>query len=189
MKKLLIPILALTFAVSSCGDDFDEEEFIKGQYSLEKDKNILYESEDGRFKINFYGEPTKSSKAIPTEVGDVEMITFLYEKSVTEAYMVAYSDYPSKLIENSPVDVLLDGAKNGGVSNLGITIFEFEKNLKIAGNPGRHFKGNNGSSIYVEWKLFLTGNRLYQIAILRDGSYATQERTDDFFGSFELIKE
>lgn len=201
MKRLLIPVLAITFIFTSCGgDDSQELESVLAD-ALEEIEEVseeiaaaddvvdnLYHSEDGKFKISFQGEPTVSSDMIPTEVGDIEMTSFLYEKSITEAYMVAYNDYPSEILENSSVDDMLDGAKNGSASSMNIVSFDVEKDMEIAGNPGRYFKGNNGS-YYIEYKLFLKGNRLYQIAIIRDGSYATAERTDEFFGSFELLED
>lgn len=201
MKRLLIPVLAITFIFTSCGGDDSQElesvlanaieELEEVSEELEETEaavDNLYHSEDGKFKINFNGEPTVSSDMIPTEVGDIEMTSFLYEKSITEAYMVAYNDYPSEILANSSVDDMLDGAKNGSASSMNIVSFDVEKDMEIAGNPGRYFKGNNGS-YYIEYKLFLKANRLYQIAIIRDGSYATAERTDEFFGSFELLED
>lgn len=204
MKKLLIPVIAIIVTLTSCSSDFEESlgksidasideamnenEYAAAEEVKEESSANIFSSKDGRFKINFSGEPKESSDIISTEAGDIEMTTYLYEKSVTEAYMVAYNDYPSELVKNTSIDVMLDGAKDGSSSSMGITIFDLEENLKIEGNPGRHFKGNNGS-YYVEYKLFLKGNRLYQIAIIRDGSYATEERTKDFFGSFKLIED
>ncbi|MFT6244105.1 MAG: hypothetical protein ACJA0U_001587 [Salibacteraceae bacterium] len=37
--------------------------------------------------------------------------------------------------------------------------------------------------------VFLVGNRLYQVAALRDGSYASDQVIDDFIGSFKLTDE
>jgi len=34
--------------------------------------------------------------------------------------------------------------------------------------------------------MYLVENRLYQIGVVRDGSYVTQDRADTFFGTFEL---
>ena len=196
MKKITIPALVLTFILTACGGGEAHQientvvnaiEDIDVVDEVVATSGDLFESADGKFKINFNGEPTVSSDMVPTDVGNIEMTSFLYEKSVTEAYMVAYNDYPSEMVEASSVADMLDGAKNGSASSMNITMFDLEENIEVEGNPGRHFKGNNGS-YYVEYKLFLKGNRLYQIAIIRDGSYATPERTKEFFGSFELIE-
>jgi len=207
MKKTLIPVLALIFVISSCGDDtnfvneenldkflqesaeeYDKMEVVDDVIELDESDEDIFYSEDGRFKINFQGTPMHSSDVVPTEVGNIEMTTYMYEKSATEAYMVAYNDYPTEMIENASMDEMLDGAKNGSAGSMGITQFDLDQNTEIEGNPGRHFKGNNGS-YYVEYKLFVTGIRLYQIAIIRDGSYATKARTNDFFNSFKLVED
>ena len=40
--------------------------------------------------------------------------------------------------------------------------------------------------LHIEYQMYLVQNRLYQIGIIRDGSYATQDRVDTFLGSFEF---
>lgn len=204
MKKIYIPILVVSVSLMACGGSIDTEEVDALNNDLlsavdelaeeveetveEASNEDLFHSEDGRFKIKFLGKPQESSDIVPTEVGNIEMVSYLYEKSVTEAYMVAYSDYPSQLIENSSVEDMLIGARDGSSGNLGITSFDLDEKIEMDGNPGLYFKGN-ANRIYAEYKLYLVGNRLYQIAILRDGSYSKPERSDEFFNSFELINE
>ncbi len=200
MRKIILPIAGLVLFLGACGNAENEmkERLEKEQQAYadaieesgvtEEKGADLFHSVDGKFKINFNGEPTETSEIIPTEVGDIEMTSFMYEKSATEVYLVAYNDYPSDMVKNSSVDDMLDGAKNGSSSSMNIVSFDVDENLEIEGNPGRHFKGNNGS-YYVEYKLFMKENRLYQIAIIRDGSYATSERSEEFYGSFELLEE
>ena len=86
MKTILTTCIAASMMMVSCGGD-----------SLTSE---IYESEDGRFKINFLGAtPTVSQQAVPTELGDIEITMFIYEKSITEAYVIGYNDYPSAIIE------------------------------------------------------------------------------------------
>jgi len=205
MKKniLLVPIaigiVSLSF-VACGGVDMEEadalnhdllsavDELAEETTEVEEADDDLYYSEDGGFKVKFAGEPKVSSDIVPTDVGDIEMMSFLYEKSITEAYMVAYSDYPTAMVEQSSAKDMLIGAKNGSSGNMGITSFDLDEEVEMDGNPGMYFKGN-ANSIYAEYKIFLVGSRLYQIAILRDGSYATPERSDEFFSSFKLVEK
>ena len=199
MIKIKLPILVLSMGLMACGGceeleqltaelDALNEELTEEVIPETVEESDLFSSEDGKFKINFLGEPTVTSDIIPTDVGDIEMMSFMYEKSVTEAYMVAYSDYPTEMVEASSTQDMLKGAKDGASGNLGITSFDLEENIELNGNEGMYFKGAAGS-IFVEYKIFLVGNRLYQVAILRDGSYATEERSGEFFNSFELVSE
>ncbi len=193
-------MMAISVMMVSCGEkeatkedsDTTEKEAVENHEEgvveepiVEEIENAIFQSEDGKFEINFFGKPSESNETVATEVGDIEMMTFMYEKSATEVYMVAYSDYPSAMVELSSAQDLLEGGKNGAVSSLGIYDFEYEEEAEKNGNPGLRFKGNN-SNYYVEYEMYLVGNRLYQVAILRDGSYATPERADAFFSSFAL---
>lgn len=154
--------------------------------TMEEVSSEIYESEDGRFKINFLGAtPTITNEAIPTEVGNIEITMFMYEKSATEVYIISYNDYPSDIIELSSIDDLLAGGKDGVVSSMGITQFDLEEEVSLDGNPGLHFKGV-ANTFHIEYEMYLVKNRLYQIGILRDGSYAAQDRVDTFLGTFEL---
>lgn len=147
----------------------------------------IYSPEDGGFKINFFGiSPIVSSETVPTDVGNIEMTTYMYEKSVTEVYMVAYSDYPSQSFEFSTPEDLLLGGKEGAISSLGVTQLDLEEDMDLDGNSGLHFKGVAGT-FYVEYEMYIVKNRLYQIAILRDGSYPSQTSVDSFLGTFELV--
>ena len=60
-----------------------------------------------------------------------------------------------------------------------------EEEVSLDGHSGLHFKGV-AESLHIEYQMYLVENRLYQIGIVRDGSYATQDRVDTFLGTFEL---
>jgi len=200
MKKINYLVIATFFVASifivSCGGASDEEveakasDILEALNDIESNTNTVAEkfySEDGKFKASFTGTPEVSNESIPTEVGNIEMFMFMYEKSATEIELLAYSDYPSALVEASDKDQMLQDAKDGAVNNLGAIIVE-EKKITYKGYKGLEFKANS-SQIYVNYKIFLVKNRLYQIAIMRDGSFASKENVDKFFDSFELIED
>jgi hypothetical protein len=100
--------------------------------------------------------------------------------------MVAYSDYPSAYVDESEgAQDLLQGAKNGALGNLGIFSTDQEEETELDGHPGLFFTGNNGQ-YFVTYEVYLVSNRLYQIAIIRDGSYAAKEDVETFMESFAL---
>ena len=190
--KLLFLALAAAFLVS-CGSSESATDALSKldsiSKSLEDQTSDLvsdkYTSEDGKFKVNFPGTPTVASDNIPTEVGNIEMKSFTYEKSATEVYMIAYSDYPSELVKQSDPDAILTGAKEGALNNMGATM-ETEEKISMDGHPGYIFKAVK-DSYYMVYKIFLKDNRLYQILMMRDGAYPSQEAVDSYIGSFELI--
>jgi len=146
----------------------------------------MYESEDGRFKVNFLGgTPDVTAQSVPTELGDIEITMFLYEKSITEAYIIGYNDYPSAIAEAGSTADMLAGGKEGVINSMGVTHLDLEEEVSIDGHSGLHFKGV-AETMHIEYQMYLVGNRLYQIGVIRDGSYVTQDKVDTFFGTFEL---
>ena len=202
MKKINFFVIAVLFISSlfvvSCDEPSDAEVEAQADEIMDALNDAMdnmedntasdkFHSADGKFKVNFSGTPDVSNESIPTEVGNIDMYMFMYEKSVTEAEMIAYSDYPSEMVAMSNTDDMLQGAKEGAVSNLGAIITE-EKEIMYNKHKGLEFKANS-TQFYVNYKIFLVNNRLYQIAIMRDGSYASKANVDKFFNSFELIED
>ena len=207
MKIQVLTSIAASILMASCGDsdsliaEYDEMESLgklRSEIQLEKNNEVLadsaeaeipseiYESEDGRFKVNFLGAtPEISSESVPTELGDIEITMFLYEKSATEAYIIGYNDYPSAIVEAGSTADMLAGGKEGVINSMGVTHLDLEEEVSIDGHSGLHFKGVAGT-MHVEYQMYLVENRLYQIGVIRDGSYVTQDRVDTFFGTFEL---
>lgn len=189
MKHLLFILIIALFA--SCGGGSSSLDALKKLDSLSKtlESDIVadipkFNSEDGNFKVNFPGTPKIESQDIPTDIGPIEMQSFTYEKSATEVYMIAYSDYPSELVKQSNPDDLLTGAKEGALTSQGAEL-ESEEKITFDGNPGYFFKAKTGTYFMI-YKIFLKENRLYQILMIRDGNYPSQESIDNFIGTFEL---
>ncbi len=45
---------------------------------------------------------------------------------------------------------------------------------------------SSSNSFHAHYKVYLHNNRLYQVAILRDGSYPVGEKSEAFFSSFKI---
>lgn len=136
------------------------------------------------FSIEFAQEPKKSTQPIQTAVGNVDMITFMYEESMDVAYMLAYIDYPEDAVKGSDPYTMLDGAKTGYTGNLGLTVSKEEKN-EIKGNEGVYFEASN-DELHSTVQDFLVKNRLYQIAILRADRAPTSSEVESFIKTFKL---
>ena len=182
--KLTLAILIVLTILS-----FKEYKPIKINNTLNYNLNLskkYFSSEDGNFKVNFSGKPTETSEVIKTEAGNIELHMFMYEKSATEIEMIAYSDYPTSIIKANTPNDLLNSAKNGAVNNLNAKITEEYKTI-FDRNPCIDFKADN-KQFYVIYKIFLKNNRLYQIAIMRDGSYPSKKSIKKFVETFKLTK-
>ncbi len=149
--------------------------------------SYVYVSPDNKFSIRFPAEPESTSEAVPTDIGDIQMYSVMYEESVNKAYMVAYSDYPANLIEASDPMDLLYGAQSGGLSSLGITEPDVQEEITFDGYPGLFFKANE-SGVKVVYKVLLVKNRLYQIAVLVTGDVMISDSDiSNFIDTFKLL--
>lgn len=146
----------------------------------------MFVSEDGRFFIAFPGMPVHTSETVQTDAGPVRSEQFVYEESATQAFMVAYADHPTAFVRAQKPDVLLSRAKAGVLGPLGIDGVDGQEDLMINGYPGLRFRGH-AAGPHVVTQLLLAGNRMYQLTILRDGSYPTEAVIDQFFGSFHQV--
>ncbi|MGB1248776.1 MAG: hypothetical protein ACPG4Z_07805 [Chitinophagales bacterium] len=194
MKKLtlLFPIAILLFLSSCSGETADTTiedaiEIVENVEETYTSSNEIFVSEDNSFQIQFPVSPERSVEVVPTEIGDIELVTYMYEQSLTKVYMVAYSEYPSLLVQMSNDEDLLIGGKEGALGSLGIYTLDEEKDLEMDGNKGMYFKGKNTDNFHVEYEMYMNGNRLYQIAIMEDGSYPSEPEDKAFFETFEFL--
>jgi hypothetical protein len=193
MKKNFIYVVFLsflavfTFSMSSCGNlksDSDDTEVADNDDVDEAEADDFYVSKDGKFKVKFHGTPEVTSQMVQTEAGEIEMFTFIYEKSATEAYMVAYGDYPSSLIDGADPYELLEASRDGALETSKI---EENKNMKVDGFPAIRTKAINvAENYYYVYEVILAKNRLYQVMIVRDGDYPSEDVVPDFVDDFQI---
>lgn len=189
MKKnvvyaLFLGILAVTgLSFSSCsGNASDAKD--KTEEVADTEEEEFFISKDGQFKARFPGEPTRDSQMVPTEAGDIEMISFVYEKSATEASMIAYSDYPSSLVDGQDPMTLLGSARDGSLEG---NFVESNKEIKVGGWPAIRTKAiDKTQNLYYVLEVILAKNRLYQLLMVRDGSYPTDEAIEEFMDTFVI---
>lgn len=143
-----------------------------------------YVSQDGRFSVKFKAEPVLSSETVETEVGKVKMYFFLHEESTAKACMVAYSDYPAEAVSQDKAMQVLEGARDGVVTNFEAFITS-QKQGKFQGYPCIDFTAS-GPTFHTSYKLILAKNRLYQVGILQSGKVVAPKDTKSFVGSFKI---
>lgn len=153
---------------------------------------IDFSDKDGKFSVKMPGQPQKTSQVEPTEVGDILIEMFMYEESATKIYIVGYNDYPSVLFEDATDEDIaqtLDDVLMGATSAVGLDIIEEKTDLDLDGTMGKMVKAKSSTnSFHAHYKAYMVGNRLYQVGMIRDGSYPMDEKSETFFGSFKLEK-
>ena len=148
----------------------------------------VFSSESGQFEIAAPAPFEETQQSVETPVGPVEIYTFTAETENT-AYVVAYSDYPAEIIEQTDPQALLDSSRDGAVSNLGGTLVS-EEVIDLAGNPGRSLvisaAANQEQAATINSRIYLVDNRLYQVLVVAPEGEETPDDASLFLDSFDL---
>lgn len=189
-KNLFYALFLVTLTVtglsfSSCSNSNpDSQNKTEDVNDVDVEEEDLFVSKDGKFKANFPGSPTRDVQMVATEAGDIEMISFVYEKSATEASMIAYSDYPSSLIDAQDPMSILKNARDGSMEG---NIVESNDEMKVNGWPAIRTRAiDKTQNLHYVLEVVLAKNRLYQILMVRDGSYPDDAAVEEFFDTFEI---
>ncbi len=187
MRRSLLVILA-AFSLCACSSDANKEEgdpagTARSGQPFPGWRNVaggrmspdgLFYSETGQFFAAFPGMPVHEAHDVETQAGKVRMETYVYEESVTMAYMVAYTNYPSKFVIDVGADSLLDRAEAGALQAIGITGEPTTEKFMVNDFPGVKYRANSGGRHIVS-QILLAGNRLFQLTMLSDGGQQNNE--------------
>jgi hypothetical protein len=149
----------------------------------------LYVCESGGFKIKFPEAPEVSWDIVETEVGDIDLYSYLYELSDAEAYMVAFGDYPEELIDKENPYEMLVSSREGALEDMDALI-EDEKQFVVNGFPAvRTYAIGQADNMYIVYQSAIANNRLFQIMMARDAEYPSKENISSFLDSFVITIE
>jgi hypothetical protein len=138
-------------------------------------------SESGKFTVMMPGKPVEEKESEDIQDGKINSHSYTVEVSDEVAYLVQYTDFGISLTQVDPKE-FFDGAAEGLTSDGG-RILE-NKNITMAGVPGREVKYVDGQGISATVRMLLLGDRFYQLHAI------TKQETDakKFFDSFQIIK-
>lgn len=144
---------------------------------------LAFESDEGRYAVEFPRAPKRTSMPVPTAVGEVEAIS--HEVEMDDAYYaVAIIDYPADFVAEADPQQMLDGARDGAVANIGGELIS-ERQLTLAGAPSRRLQIRatvEGHQIQLDAIHCVIGERLFQAVV----TYApgTSVDSERFLNSF-----
>ena len=154
--------------------------------SLQTNKQFV--SASGRFSINFPGTPQLHQHKTEIEIGTIQLYQYIYSEDNLRAWLVSYSDYPSKMIEVGSTKQLLKGIKHRFMKGLKASpstesTFSYEDKY-----PGYSFVGHSKSNqLDVVYRTFLVENRVFQISMYSSVGPISSADSTAFVGSFELL--
>jgi hypothetical protein len=153
----------------------------------------VFSPPEGGFRILMPGKPTETKQKVKTKNGEVEVKMFSVERPQEGTkYTVAYIDYPQEYIDlltkNNLVEKAIDTGKNTALKNAKGTIISEEK-ITLAGYPGKEVNYSKPGNIVVKHRIFLVGNRLYQVSAetTKDKQRFLTKSISGFCDSFTLL--
>ncbi|MDB5349504.1 MAG: hypothetical protein JWN86_751 [Planctomycetota bacterium] len=180
-KRLPALLVLMTASLSGCGAS-----------------KTTFTSVAGNYKILMPGTPNEMDQDLPTQVGLIKMHTATALErdpfsSTVFNYTVSYADYPAQLVRPETVQTMLDGSANGSIAFAKSKELS-RKSIELDGHPGRELKfeaqGTGGAGTGVgRLRIYLVGDRLYQVLVIGSEAKATDEATKPFLDSFALLKQ
>ena len=175
MLRFCFALAAIILLLTACGGKPEPQEFI---------------NQEGNFSIMSPLTLEESSQTVDTAAGPIEIHFFMADDG-NSAYMVGYSDYPAEIVELSDPNEMLDGAAQGATANINGTLVS-QNNISLDGHPGRELVLTatlEDVDATAKARIYLVGNRLYQVLALGAEGDISPEDMDAFLQSFKLLEK
>jgi hypothetical protein len=179
LEEIAMNISRFGFSILCCGAILvpcfaDDREFAE------------FTSKEGKFTVLFPGKPKETKRTLQSPFGPVELNSFSVSPlQPVSTYVVIFSDYPANFEKKSDAD-FLDSSRDGSVKNSGGKLLS-EKKLTLDKYPGRELllEAPNQGGLFRQ-RIFIVGNRLYQLIVGGAEEVAKSKGADKFLDSFKL---
>ena len=167
----LAVLVAFLFSIASTADE----------------KPAAFVSKDGKFTVALPDKPT--DKSIKSKFGDADIAIRLFsvnQKDKGRAFVVSYTDYPKAAI-GADADKFVAGRVDANVSPLKGKVLSNDKiTLGKAKHPGREVRVELADKKQYRARVFLVGERVYQVVLLGPDEFVKSKEADDYFASFAV---
>lgn len=137
------------------------------------------------FKATFPGTPKKIKRTL-TQNGMTLKIDYTGYEVENGVYAVTYCDYPAGHVKNLGADNVLTGARNGAAASVGGMITS-HKTISLGQHKGQEVKITDAAKgMETRNRMYLVGDRMYQVMVVRKGGSTDDAKAEEFFDSFEL---
>ena len=160
----ILLLLLILFGCAALAPALGQASSGQAATAAERDPNNWkqFSSAEGRFAILFPGMPKESAEAVETPGGPVP-IHKITLRTFAE-YGVIYADYPMQINDPAMANRILDNGAKGAVAEVGAQLLSMTE-ISLAGQPGRLLKERMRDGHIMRVKMYLVGQRLYQVAI------------------------
>lgn len=152
-----------------------------------------FTSKPGRFSISIpegFSDPELETNNIPSEIGKIKLYMYTSVNETQGVCLVGYSDIKSITMTDELKEEMLEGAKEGALSNMNATL-EGEESIMLDGHPGRSIRFTTDSEdtqMRGRMDYYMVDNRLYQVGFIEIANSALDGAdVQEYFNSFKLI--
>ena len=143
-----------------------------------------FRCDDGRFSVLLPGKPERQNQSLDTPLGKIDLVTYM-AGSRKAGCAVAYADYPEQHINSTDPQKLLDGSRDGAITNVGGQLIS-ETRIDFHGKPAREILIEVPNKAFINLRLFLIGPRLYQLMFIAPNNQGYEQDISKFFESFTV---
>jgi hypothetical protein len=154
-----------------------------------------YISPDRRFKVRFPDVPKEFDLQADTKTGPIVSHTVMYTSTIS--YWLAYTDFPISFDKADAIKATLDNTRDGSLASVAKEDprVMMESDILVDGYPGRFLRVELKGDAIIRYKIVLTGNRRYVLAVGTpkgdQKNVEAQKRYEklaaSFFDSFKII--
>jgi hypothetical protein len=169
-----IPVLLLLFAglASGCGRRAAEW--------------VAVTADDGSFRIELPGSPTRVSKRLDTPAGPAPVEMWVRADG-DASFIAGYTEYPAAVRAVVDEDELLDSARDGAVARARGRLLIDEPHPQGDVHGRRIAIDAEGGRVRVRGDLYVSGRRLYQVLATTAPPDTDSPEVERFLGSFRII--
>ena len=147
-------------------------------------------SPEGRFHVLMPAKPASEAKEVDSSIGKLTL--YVFSASNAKGYfMASYGDYPVEPKDAAQGEAVLDGVQVGVLKGIEAEALPGAKKITLGGFSGREFsakKEMQGMKVVFNWRIYLAGRRLYQLAVVTQDTTAPSPEIGKFLTSFDITK-
>ena len=151
------------------------------------DKGVVFTSEAGKFKVTMPAKPKTMTQQAPTVAGTLDVHLFIVDQK-DRGFIASYTDYPKGSVTDANRQMTLDNVRDGNAKGVKGKLASEKKitlgKKKLEGRevlivlPG-------GSTVYRA-RIFLAGDRLYQVVVIGPEMFAKSKAANAYLDSFQI---
>jgi len=152
-----------------------------------------YTDEAGNYQVMVVGRTKSSQQKLASPAGELTVFAMESSDGNKTSRSVTYTDYPAQIIQSRRPEAMLEGLERAMTPG-GQWSIESQRSIVLDGHPGReiHFSASapgNPEKGAGAARIYLVGNRLYQVIIVGPASKVTAGELGDYVNSFELLRK